>query len=831
MKKILFVLLTLLVAAQAAQAVPALRGKYQFKQPDGTVITLENHGDEYYHWKTDGNGNTVELDGRGFYRKVSVSQAEHRARYARARSQFRARWSSYDDPFPTNKGDRKILCILAEFKRETAAGSDFNGKYTVSDPYQHFYDMLNKEGYDENGAIGSVRDYYLENSLNQYRPTFDVFGPVTLSHPESYYDQNGVDEAIMEAYELLKNQIVIADYDTDNDGNLDMVLFYYPGHNEAEGAPEWTIWPHQGTGYYGRMGSKNLVRYFCTSELRGSSGGDVAAIGTTCHEFAHSLGLPDFYDVGEAADGGENDITDCTYKFDLMCYGNYNDYGRRPPYLTSLERNMLGWMPMPEPLANAGNVTLAGIENNEAYRINGRIDGEFFLLECRTGEGWDSATAPAGMVVFHVDQSSREIASGVTAASLWAGTNSINAYGGHPCYGIVPSTSPIEYSNDFSFPGRGVTTYSPTDWDGQSVGASLTNIQYSTSSRKVTFGLSFSNVRQIFGHVKDADGQPMQNVTVVRSPSKYAFAAPAYLSTDKVCMTDADGYYSFTLEEDDSEYQVISAQMDGYVSRAYNVSASDTFTEVNFVLLALGEMPPATLKKYDVTSLYGASFGVSELAVGVRFTAAELEEMGAVGATFNNVSYMVSTGGGESVYVIIDIGGTRKLYNTTQATTSEQFVTVDVSDQELVIPAGQDVYIGVALKNIAASYPFIYSPVQAECGGNYYLMNFENTHSQWRTIDMGGPASFVVSAMLGRVATIDFSSYGVSYVKLVDGVPQAVSAAGKTVKSVTWYVDEVAVNGNPPAVSTLSSGAHTYKAVLQHYDGTSERVYYDVVKE
>ena len=832
MKKILFVLLTLFFVVQAAQAVPALRGQYQYKQPDGTVITLENHGDEYYHWTTDGDGNTVELDDKGFYRIVSVSTAEHRARYARARSQFRARWSSYDEPFSTNFGDRKILCILAEFLPETEPGRDFNGEYIVENPQEHFWKMLNEPGYSFDGAIGSVRDYYLENSGNQYRPSFDVFGPVTLSHPESYYDQKGVSKAILEAYELLKDDIVIEDYDTDNDGNLDMVLFYFPGHNEAEHAPSWTIWPHQGTNNYGRMGTKKLVRYFCTSELRGQSGDNVAAIGTTCHEFAHSLGLPDFYAVAIGDGEEENSIQECTYKYDLMCYGNYNDDGRRPPYLTSLERNMLGWMQMPETIVQSGDRTLEGVQNNKAYRIDAQVDGEFFLLECRNGKDWDSATPANGLVVFHIDQSLRNIG-GVTPAGLWESTNNINSYGGHPCYAIVPSWKhDTQVSNRYyAYPGQNsVRTFVPMDWDDNPAGVSLTNIAFDGS--KVTFTGTMTVTRQIFGNVTDLDGAPLKDVQVVLSRSVAPFAAaPSVLSTDLVCMTDANGFYSFELADDATEYQVISARKSGYISVAENLTVSSLTTVQDFVLFELGQAPPASLKKYDETQTrYTANlYGPTSIAAGMLYTSEELSNMGAVGAAIEEVSFMVRAAANEPVYVVVQIGEERTLVDVSSAYKKNEFVTVDISGENLVIPSGKDVYIAVGLDNIDENSRFYMFSTPSDIGGCYVLWGLYD--GEWESDVFDNHFNFAVSATLSMRSTSDFAAHGVSYVKLVDGVPQAVSAAGKTVRSVTWYVDEVAVNGTPPAVSTLSSGAHTYKAVLQHYDGTSERVYYDVVKE
>ena len=832
MKKSIIVLLTMFVAAQAALAVPALRGKYRYTQPDGSVVVLENHGDEHYHWTTDENGNTMEMDRQGYYRRVSISPAEQRARAVRAHAKARkARWSSYDSPFPTNKGDRKILCLLAEFAPEVQNGEEvFSGKYVVEDPQQHFWNMLNESGYNEDGAIGSVRDYYLENSMNQYRPSFDVYGPVQLLHPESYYDENGVDKAILEIYEQLNGVIDISKYDTDGNGDLDMVLFYFPGYNEAEHAPAWTIWPHQSTGNFGDMGGKNLVRYFCTSELRGRSGGNPAAIGTTCHEFAHSLGLPDFYDVGDEGHGGKNNTAELTYTYDLMCYGNYNDNGRRPPYLTSLERNMLGWMEMPPTISSPGNYTLQGIQDNTALRIDGRAEGEFFLMECRKQSGWDSNIPAAGMVVYQVDQSQRVIATGVTAASLWS-TSNINSYYGHPCYRIVPA-KPLQNSEDYAFPVNDeVREFSPVDWDGNPAGITLTDISYDGAS--VSFAARMDGGSLLYGYVKDVCGNPLQNATVILSKSAYAFRAPAQMSADLVCTTDEDGYYSFTLETDASPYQVITVMKDGYVSFAENVTVTGRFTHVDFVLMNRGLPSPADLRKYDENlTLTLWSVHTGNVAVGMRYTADELAETGAFGATISQVTFTGwNIDEGQKVYVVIDMGGERALCKeVTELYEPGEDIVVDISDEHVRIPADKDVYIGFGVTDISTSPFLMYGPTAEDHGGCYTVDNFL-TSSDWRGLKFtSGYYAFLVSANLTRPSDTDFASYGVSYIKLVDGVPQAMPAAGKTVYSISWTLDGTAVDG-PPAVESLSAGAHTYMARLEFYDGTAERVYFDVTKE
>ena len=40
-------------------AIPAKPGKFAYKQPDGSVVMVENHGDEHGHWMTNEAGEAV----------------------------------------------------------------------------------------------------------------------------------------------------------------------------------------------------------------------------------------------------------------------------------------------------------------------------------------------------------------------------------------------------------------------------------------------------------------------------------------------------------------------------------------------------------------------------------------------------------------------------------------------------------------------------------------------------------------------------------------------------------------------------------------------------
>ena len=822
MKKTVLSILFLCVAL-FAWAAPADPTPYKYIQPDGSVIILQNHGDEFFHWKTDEAGRVVEKGPDGFYRPVETNLAAEIENAKRTRSTMYAKWSSFDNPPITNFDDRKVLCILANFD---------DTHYTIEDPNTHFSNMLNQQGYSGYDAIGSVRDYFIDNSSGQYRPQFDVYGPVNLSQTSAYYDSVGVHKAIIEAYGLMASEIPIDDYDTDNNGTIDMILFYYPGYNEAEGGDESTIWPHQSTGYWANFGpnNKRFVRYFCTSEFRGRTGEQPAAIGTTCHEFSHSLGLPDFYDVDYAGSGGQNTTTS---NYDLMASGNYNDNGRKPPYLSALERNMLGWMPAPEGIASSGDYTLQAVQNNKAYKIDSAVPGEYFILESRNGNKWDGYL-PSGLLIYHVDKSDRiiDVTNNLSAAYLWENTNWINNYYGHPCYYLVPTSTPVSSLGQFVYPGSGnVTSFVPTDWNGDAVGLSLTSIAHNGTSS--TFTVTLSNHRTVFGVVTDTDGNPLKDVLVSLTPSTDPFAAaPSLLSGSISCLTDADGNYSLALDDEATTYQILMAQKEGYTSMSYNLSISSLFTEQSVVLFRNGEGEAVDLYRYDIN--HGGTnwkFGDGlEFAVSMRFTAEELAERNAVGALLKTVTFYSNEQNGEAIYVVVDVGNEMTLRrNVTAQYQPNKFVTIDISDANIIIPEGKDIYIGYGIA-VTSGYPLTaMGPYDEDRNGFYYCSDFL-TNNYWISFNNGGQFyDALISATLSTTSEIEFSTLGVSYIKVVDGVPVVRVAAGKSLKSTAWYVDGTAVE-TPTAISALTSGSHTYMVRLTYYDGTTERVYYDVDK-
>ncbi len=525
MKKIIVALIALCLAGVSASAVPARPGKFTYTQPDGTLIVLRRVGDEFYHKTLDENGREMYEDEDGWYRPVTQfsPMAQQRARVKRAQvNRHRVKASTNID---LNKGERHIPVLLAAFK---------NKDFTISDPNAMFGDLLNKRGYSYNGAVGSVRDYYEENSDGQFKPIFDVYGPITLNSNMSAYggnDANGNDKApelaIIEAAQALDDEIDFSQYDYDGDGYVDMVLFYYAGYNEAEGGPSATIWPHSWNMTQSDnskvinandFDGKKLDNYFCTSELVGASGSTMCGIGTTCHEFGHSLGLPDFYDT-DYGDSGNSYGTNHgyaaePYSYSVMCSGSYNHDGKCPPYMNAEEKIMLGWVDTDaiRLISQPGHYTIPAVQNNISYKTTTSRDGEYFLYECRSSLGWDKyLPGGPGLIVYHVDKSSTLVAvydqrgysASISAHDLWFDwktTNQINENAKHPCYYIVPALDQTRISQScdskgypdyydetrIPFPNEGVYSYTPVDWAGVSGPAEFSNIIYNASSAQVT---------------------------------------------------------------------------------------------------------------------------------------------------------------------------------------------------------------------------------------------------------------------------------------------------------------------------------------------------------
>ena len=181
MKKILATLVLLLGTFHILSAVPAYPWPIRVTQPDGSVITIRIHGDEWFHYVTDDRGRVVARGTDGFYRPAEMPSAALRAEAARMREEagrMRAQAAPAAKAGSMSLGTHRIPVILVAFQ---------DTPFVIDDPRGAFDALLNEEGYSANGGTGSVHDFYYENSHGQYDPVFEVFGPYTLSKNSADY--------------------------------------------------------------------------------------------------------------------------------------------------------------------------------------------------------------------------------------------------------------------------------------------------------------------------------------------------------------------------------------------------------------------------------------------------------------------------------------------------------------------------------------------------------------------------------------------------------------------------------------------------------------------
>ena len=407
MRKTILLLTVMLFAALAAEAVPAWRGPIKVKQPDGSVITIRMTGDEFGHQCYALDGTPLEKDSLGFYREATDRSVATAQRHAPRKSPKTTRFQI--DGFPTT-GEVRCLVILAEFN---------DMKFAFD---QTFHDrMLNETGFSDDGATGCAAEYFTDQSMQTFFPKFDVVGPVKLPKNYAYYGENdfrtgtdqGTGQMIIDACCAAQNEFGtnFADYDNNNDGEVDMVYVIYAGYGESSGAGSDYMWPKKwqlAAEYLTlQLDGKKIDVYACSAELFGNpqweqenGGHHSAGIGTVCHEFSHVLGFADHYSTA-----GEQPSPYRLGSYDIMDYGPYNNQGHTPPAYNAFERVTLGWLtPDTLKLDPLTNLRLEHIATgNRAYVLTTTTPNECYFLEARQQEGWDKYLPSSGMMITHLD--------------------------------------------------------------------------------------------------------------------------------------------------------------------------------------------------------------------------------------------------------------------------------------------------------------------------------------------------------------------------------------------------------------------------------------------
>lgn len=475
-------------------AVPADPRPRQVTNPDGSVVTVRVHGNEFFHFMTDeGCTRILQRDSQGYVSDmvrdgapVAFTEANVRMLTDEAMETFPVlpigntssmqKMATLDSSgrsnYPTiGKGNRSLV-VLVEFQ---------DVEFTVENPKDYFTRQLNEPGFSDYGGRGSALDYYITASNGLYVPQFDVYGPVKVSKNAAYFKDMDpttmcllIRESLTELHD--SGELRLSDYDFDEDGIVDTVFFYYAGYGSADSETE-TIWPHQ-SDYWNPLGTplrfdgKRIGPYACANELKGwnpktgkqpwQDGSDpwVDGIGTFVHEYGHVLGLPDLYDANYTPDVA----VETPGAWSVMAEGCYNIDGCVPPLYSAYEQWLCRWIEFTEAKdATAYDLPVLGKEGSKAVRIGiptdeegSSIANEYFVIEARDRSGWDVCFPESGLLIWRINYSKNNWYNNTVNSK--SGSNVVVHYANgasHPAFtsGIIYPGSPNELvpSKEYEF--------------------------------------------------------------------------------------------------------------------------------------------------------------------------------------------------------------------------------------------------------------------------------------------------------------------------------------------------------------------------------------------
>ncbi|MDM0053524.1 M6 family metalloprotease domain-containing protein [Variovorax sp. J22R115] len=282
-------------------------------------------------------------------------------------------------------GDFVGLCLLIDFVDEPA---------TI--PREEVERFCNLPGYNGFGNQGSVRDFFMDNSVGRCRYTNVVAPYYRAKKPIGYYTDESIEMPIR-AWELIGEALAhhkAAGFDftpltADSQGFVYAMNVFYAG--EVRNSWAQGLWPHAHRleSVVPLMPGKGAFDYqftAMTSEL---------TLGTFCHENGHMLcDYPDLYDDEQNAQSSGVGM------YCLMCAGNFDE--KNPTTISAYLKRLSGWANQVIPLEHDQVVELKAGSNDMA--IHSRSGREYFLVENRQRSGRDGSLGDSGLAIWHVDE-------------------------------------------------------------------------------------------------------------------------------------------------------------------------------------------------------------------------------------------------------------------------------------------------------------------------------------------------------------------------------------------------------------------------------------------
>jgi M6 family metalloprotease-like protein len=424
------------------RAVPAAPGKIVLTQPDGEQITVRMWGDENYHGYETTKGRAIVQDPITRQWCYGVMGWNNTIVSSDVRASNSDDSAVIEQVFDPHYGRQAVASALRtkpltmQNTRELAAYiapatgianvpvilANFSDTSTSNTPGQ-FNTLLFGTGNN------SMAEYYREVSYNKFSVAAGpsgIGGWYKVSSTYKYYGANDSYGQDSWPGDLVYQAVVAADnagydfaaYDRDGDCFVDVVAIVHQGAGEEASGIASDIWSHRwtlssakdsGYSHFGTYttndacpaGGYMMVNDYIIQPERLLSG--MTTMGNFAHEYGHSLGLPDLYDIDTSSEG----VGD----WSIMASGVWTyvtNPGDRPAHLDPWSKYKLGWI---APVLISGTqsnqpITAANTSADVYQLLSGSpsAGGEYFLVENRQKAGFDAGLPGSGLLIWHIDE-------------------------------------------------------------------------------------------------------------------------------------------------------------------------------------------------------------------------------------------------------------------------------------------------------------------------------------------------------------------------------------------------------------------------------------------
>lgn len=420
----------LLIYGCFVNSAPLKNVPIKITQPDNTEISCYTSGDEFCHWLHDKEGNVIVQDTISNYYcyilEGSDSLVVVRNNYSPV--------MRYAKSTPSIQQERnKNIKMYNQLKKRPYQFAVTNTKSTTTINniviYVTFSDQADFTNSELNSIWGKFNDSYTNaNSLKQYfwESSYHQLMVNTLCYPTgtnvySYHDINPRNfycpfsstnligytndnsrmyrehALLARAISYVRDEIPLSlDLDSDNDGYVDNICFIIKG-----GTTEWNtlLWPHKWS-----LSSELVLihgKFVYNYNLQLSEHIESHGVGVLCHEFGHTLGLPDLYHGYSDPNTGRK--WEPVGEWDIMAANGYY-----PQQMSCyMKYKYLNWVDGIPTITRSGRYSLAPITSSpQCYKIGITGSSEFLYLEYRKKtQQYDRSIPNSGLLIYRINPS------------------------------------------------------------------------------------------------------------------------------------------------------------------------------------------------------------------------------------------------------------------------------------------------------------------------------------------------------------------------------------------------------------------------------------------